>query len=151
MKSSYNEKGIRHYLWLSFQKPMLRAKTVSVYELAVQAWWDDTLIYSNHFFDMTATLRFDALETDVIILYHELQMIRASFEEADCPFVAMDARQYLLNSMNKVMNGFHEFITGNIESARQHMTKAQRDLRNLEDELARLGIPTWYSENQRLH
>jgi hypothetical protein len=130
---------------------MLHTKTLSMYELAVQAWWDDTLIYSNHFFDMTATLRFDALETDVVILYHELEMIRTSFEEADYPYAVTDARRHLLNSMNKVMNGFHEFISGNIEAARQHMTKAQRDLRNLEDELARLGIPTSYNENQLLH
>lgn len=118
----------------------LRPKTITAHELTLHAWWSDAQVYSDYFFDMTVTLKFDALETDLSASYRELEMIRASFEQADFPPSAYFARQHLLNSMSSVMSGFQQFVVGNVEIARRHMDSAERELTHMEGELARLGI-----------
>jgi hypothetical protein len=91
-------------------------KTMSVHDLTLAAWWSDAQVYSEYFFSTTASLRFDQPDPDLMAGYHELQMIRRSFEQADFPPRATFARQHLLNSMSKIMSGLR-LLTGNAEAA----------------------------------
>ena len=115
-------------------------KTLSVHDLQVHAWWSDTIIYSDYFFDMTASLQFDTFNNDAAVLFQELTMIRHSFAEADYPECVSLARSHLLNSMNQVMAGLKAFIAGNVEAAHSSMNTAQNELFYLEDELNRIGV-----------
>lgn len=125
-------------------------KTISHHELRLHAWWNDTVIYSDQFFDATSALNFETLEFDVTNIFHELMMIRHSFAEADYPDCAKEARTHLLRSMNLVVIGFKEFMGGNTDCARRLMSDAQTELHQLEYALARIGVPVMYLE-QRVH
>jgi len=114
-------------------------KTITSQELMLQAWWDEALIYSDHFFDTTATLS-DTEGDDMVSLFDELQMIRRSFEGAEYPVFVSTARQYLLNSMAEVTLSFRAFFAGDAGAARVYMHTAQEELRNLQDEVDRLGL-----------
>ena len=128
----------------------MATKTFSAHDLRVHAWWTETQIYSDYFFDMTATLKFDAVDENTIFRFQELRMIRLSFEEADFPPCATSARTHLLNSMSQVMEGFKAFVAGNVDVARTSMSMAQDELYSLEDELYRLGVTVLYVK-ERLH
>lgn len=118
--------------------------------MTIHAWWNDALIYSDHFFDATATLNFETLNFDITTIFHELTMIRHSFAEAEYPSCAKEARTHLLTSMNLVVIGFKEFMSGNTDSARRMMNDAQNELHFLEYELAHIGVPVMYIE-QHIH
>ena len=124
----------------------MNTKTLSVHDLRVHAWWSDTLVYSDYFFDVTTLLEFDSIDSDPNTLFQELVMIRHSFEEADYPPCATTARYHLLNSMSQVMEGFKAFLVGNIEVARNLMANAQYELFRLEDEMNRLGTSVLFLE-----
>ncbi len=116
----------------------------------LQAWWCDTLVYSDHFFDTTVAISMNSQADDRAARFNELQMIRASFEQSDYPTFAASARQYLLNSMGEVLLSFQEFFSGNAEIARVYMSSAQQALHELENEVYRLGLPR-HPVNERLH
>lgn len=114
-------------------------KTQPAQDLILQAWWDEALIYSDHFFDTTANL--NAFEShDKLPLYGELRNIRDSFENAEYPHFVSGARQYLLNSMSEVMLSFRAYFAGDAEAARLYMHTAQHELLNLQAEMDRLGV-----------
>ncbi|GEM_PF-2242116 len=125
-------------------------KTRTAQELMLQAWWCDTLVYSDHFFDTTVAISMNSQADDRAARFNELQMIRASFEQSDYPTFAASARQYLLNSMGEVLLSFQEFFSGNAEIARVYMSSAQQALHELENEVYRLGLPR-HPVNERLH
>lgn len=114
-------------------------KTQAAQHLMFQAWWEETLIYSDHFFDTTATITAQESD-DQYSMFSELQMIRMSFESADYPYFVSEARQYLLNSMAEVMLSFRAFFNGDTNSARLYMQTAQHELLSLQDEIDRLGF-----------
>lgn len=116
----------------------------------LQAWWCDTLVYSDHFFDTTVAISMNNQSDDRAARFNELQMIRTSFQQADYPTFAASARQYLLNSMGEVLLSFQEFFSGNAEIARVYMSSAQQALHELENEVYRLGLPR-HPVNERLH
>jgi hypothetical protein len=122
----------------------MKQKTPAAYELIVHAWWTDAQIYSDHFFEMTDTLQAEATNVDAVMLFHELRMIRDSFEEADYPPCATAARLHLLNSMSRVMLGFEQFLAGNEAAAHESLRTAQRELQHLETALGRMGVPIWH-------
>ncbi len=114
-------------------------KTQSAHELRLQAWWDETLIYSDQFFDTTATLSaYD--DEEMLPLFGELQSIRQSFANAEYPTTVSDARQCLLNSMAEVMLSFQAFFAGDANAARLYMQTAQYELHNLQQEMDRIGM-----------
>ncbi|MEQ8673182.1 MAG: hypothetical protein RLP44_20175 [Aggregatilineales bacterium] len=114
-------------------------KTQPAHELILQAWWDEALIYSDHFFDTTANLNGNE-SNEKLSLFSELRNIRDSFENAEYPHLVGGARQYLLNSMSEVMLSFRAFFAGDAEAARIYMHAAQHELINLQLEMDRLGV-----------
>jgi len=114
-------------------------RTQAIQELVLYAWWDETLIYSDKFFDTTATISEMDVE-EVIPLMGELQLIRESFEQAEFPLHVSYARQHLLNSMGEVMLSFQAFFAGNTDVARIYMQTAQTELMSLQSEVDRLGL-----------
>lgn len=124
-------------------------KTHAAHELMLQAWWDETLIYSDRFFDTTANIA-GTEDDEMMKLYSELRMIRTSFQQADYPPLVMTARQYLLNSMAEVMLSLKAFFAGEPEVARFYMQTAQRELENLQSEVLRLGLGS-IGGGQHLH
>ncbi len=114
-------------------------KTQAVHQLIMHAWWDETLIYSDKFFDTTATIS-EIEHYEVIPLMGELQMIRESFEQAEFPPFVTYARQHLLNSMAEVMLSFQAFFSGDTDIARIYMQTAQSELLHLQNEVDRLGL-----------
>jgi hypothetical protein len=115
-------------------------KTQTLHEIVLQAWWEDAMVYSNYFFDMTATLGTKG-QDELAALFAELQMIRTSFEQAEYPNFVMSARQHLLNSMAEVVLSFQAFFEGNTDYARLYMQTAQAELLELQSEVYRLGLP----------
>jgi hypothetical protein len=114
-------------------------KTQPLHEIVLTKWWEDTLIYSDRFFDTTSTLSSDA-NIDRLMLFTELQMIRSSFELADYPPFVANQRQHLLNSMSNVLLSFEAFFDGNVQLAQAHMQMAEDSLLTLQIEVHRLGI-----------
>lgn len=114
-------------------------KTQTAHELIMHAWWDETLIYSDKFFDTTATIS-EIENEEAIPLMGELQMIRESFEQAEYPQFVSYARQHLLRSMAEVMLSFQAFFSGEADTARIYMQTAQSELFRLQNEVDRLGL-----------
>jgi hypothetical protein len=116
----------------------------------LQAWWNDTMVYSDQFFDMTIAISTNTDADDIATRFNELQMIRTSFEQADYPVFVASARHLMLNSMAQVMWSFQEFFAGNDEIARTYMSNAQMALQDLQNEVYKLGLPR-YPVSERLH
>lgn len=117
----------------------MKNKTPTLYDLSIQTWYAEMLIYSDHFFDTTASLNAADNDTNLTAVYYELRMIRDSFEAADYPSCATKARLHLLKSMSQVMLGFQQFIAGNEEAAHRSLREAQVELYNLDAALGKMG------------
>jgi hypothetical protein len=121
----------------------LKHKTLPVYDLIVQSWWMETLIYSDHFFDLTASVRFDCTDQEMAMAFRQLRMIRDSFRACDYPPSAAAARQHLLNGMTQTLLGFREFLSGNEAAAHFILRSAEAELELLDAALDRLATPLW--------
>lgn len=116
-------------------------KTPSIYELQLQAWWDETLIYSDHFFDTTADISTRDQHGEMLQLYLELQSIRVSYEKRDFPFDVGEIRQHLLNSMTEVVLSFQAYFNGDPDIARYYMQTAEVELTHLQMKADDMGLP----------
>lgn len=120
-------------------------KTQAIYDLQLQAWWDETLIYSDQFFDTTADIS-TREANEVMSLYNELQALRNSYSQHDCPRDAAEIRQHLLNSMTEVVLSFQAYFNGDPESARFYMQAAEIELIYLQQKADEMGLPRLASE-----
>lgn len=116
-------------------------KTTTVYDLELQAWWDQTLMYSDHFFDTTADISTRNEGEEMLQLYVELQSIRLSYEIQHYPQRVSEIRQHLLNSMTEVVLSFQAYFSGKRDVARFYMQTAEVELMNLQHKADDMGLP----------
>lgn len=121
-------------------KRVYSMKTRSIRELELQAWWDETLIFSDHFFDTTADISTRNQHDEMLQLYMELQSIRFAYEKCTFPKGVGEIRQHLLNSMTEVVLSFQAFFAGDTRAARLYMQAAEFELMSLQHKADALGL-----------
>ncbi len=122
-------------------KRVYSMKTRSIRELELQAWWDETLIFSDHFFDTTADISTRNQHDEMLQLYMELQSIRFAYEKCTFPKGVGEIRQHLLNSMTEVVLSFQAYFDGNPDTARYYMQTAEVELTSLQSKADDMGLP----------
>ena len=113
-----------------------QSQPVAVTRLA-RAWWSDAVQRGEQFFELFAKLDLRNMTADYVI---QMVMVYEGLEKAGYAGCVAPARSLLLNAVICVIRAISAAEMDDMELAQSRMDEASVILRELEDELARLGV-----------
>lgn len=108
--------------------------------ISAQYWWDAVSLLTDHFFESSSKFRASMSSDQMADLVLRLEDIRRTVSTIDCPSLASEARQELMDAMSSTLLAISGGIRNHPQTTTQHTANAREHLERFGMLLDELGL-----------